>query len=247
MPNYTSLLASSSQWSLMAAPPDAMMDPSMMQNGFATSCLLAQPTLVEQSRMHHHEYMQRCLENGNGGLISQPSLTTQALIPSSNVACNLPMLLSTSMDRTVLTKFQVFLRLHIEAFAATDKDVTSRIRGRHKKMLLNQVGIRCRHSTQSASPWIGLLSLVDHGILPSGSKHVHHAFAMWPVPRNSRVYQEGVCAIDWNQDGELELGGRASLLGTMRTANGLGGHGTRHFCGWHHLGCKINSDGTYLL
>jgi hypothetical protein len=143
--NYTSLLASSSQWSLMAAPPDAMMDPSMMQNGLATSCLLAQPTLVEQSRMHHHEYMQRCLENGNGGLISQPTLTSQASIPLSSVACNLPMLLSTSTDRAVLTKFQVFLRLHIEVFAATDKDVTSHIRGRHKKVLLNQVGIRCRH------------------------------------------------------------------------------------------------------
>jgi hypothetical protein len=32
---------------------------------------------------------------------------------------------------------------------------------------------------------------------------------MWSLPRNARVYQEQVCAIDWNQDGKVKLGGRA--------------------------------------
>jgi hypothetical protein len=127
MPNYTSLLASSNQWLSMTSPPAAMMDPSTMQNGFAMSCPLAQPMLVEQSWMHYCEDMQRRLENGNGGHIRQPTLIAQASIPLSSVACHLPMLLSTSTDQAVLTKFQVFLRMHIEAFAATDKDVTSRI------------------------------------------------------------------------------------------------------------------------
>jgi hypothetical protein len=88
----------------MTSPPDAMMDPSTMQNGFAMSSPLAQAMLAEQSRMHYREYTQRCLENGNGGLISQPILTAQASISLFSVACNLPMLLSTSTDRAVLTK-----------------------------------------------------------------------------------------------------------------------------------------------
>jgi hypothetical protein len=48
-------------------------------------------------------------------------------------------------DEIVLTTFQVFLRHHIEPFAATQEDVSSRVRGRHKRVLLHQVGIRCRH------------------------------------------------------------------------------------------------------
>jgi hypothetical protein len=40
---------------------------------------------------------------------------------------------------------QVFLRLNIEAFAATDVDAVVRIKGRNKQVYLHQVGIRCRH------------------------------------------------------------------------------------------------------
>jgi hypothetical protein len=58
---------------------------------------------------------------------------------------HLPQFLSSRSDVNQLTKFQVFLRLHIEAFAASPIDVAVRTRGRNKAVVLNQVGIRCRH------------------------------------------------------------------------------------------------------
>jgi hypothetical protein len=64
---------------------------------------------------------------------------------SNETRSSLPLVLSCSTDEIVLSKFQVFLRQHMEAFAATDTDVSSRIRGRHKQVLVHQVGIRCRH------------------------------------------------------------------------------------------------------
>jgi hypothetical protein len=89
----------------------------------------------------------------------------------------------------------------------------------------------CAHFHPSARQGCRLLSRIHHGILPSGSKHVHDTFAVWTLSRNARVDQEGVCSIDWDQGGRIELCGWASLLGTMRTANGLGGHGKGSLCG----------------
>jgi hypothetical protein len=56
-----------------------------------------------------------------------------------------PFALSSPNDGLVLSPLQVFLRLNIEAFAATDVDAVVRIKGRNKPVYLNQVGIRCRH------------------------------------------------------------------------------------------------------
>jgi hypothetical protein len=50
-----------------------------------------------------------------------------------------------NMDSQHLSQFQVFLRMHIEAFGATVDDTTSHTRGRNKSIVINQVGIRCRH------------------------------------------------------------------------------------------------------
>jgi hypothetical protein len=62
----------------------------------------------------------------------------------------LPAVLSCSTDGLVLTQFQVFLRQHIEAFASSPQDVSSRVRGRHKPVRLHQVGIQCRHCAHLA-------------------------------------------------------------------------------------------------
>jgi hypothetical protein len=76
---------------------------------------------------------------------SSRSLCFAQAFVSSNLIGALPLKLSQSTDMVILSKFQVFLRLHIEAFAATDEDVSSRIRGRNKQIHLHQVGVRCRH------------------------------------------------------------------------------------------------------
>jgi hypothetical protein len=92
----------------------------------------------------------------------------------------------------------------------------------------------CTHFRQSSPSGRRLLSLVDHGILPSIAKHVLDSFAMWTLPGNARVDQDHVCATDWDKDGKVKLLGWTGLLGTLRSTNGLGGHGAGHLCSWHH-------------
>jgi hypothetical protein len=48
-------------------------------------------------------------------------------------------------DEAALSGHQAFLRLQIEVFEATIEDVSAHVRGRNKRVELNQVGIRCRH------------------------------------------------------------------------------------------------------
>jgi hypothetical protein len=57
----------------------------------------------------------------------------------------LPAVLAIPDDRLKLTRHQFLLRHQIEAFEATDDDVTTHTRGRNKPITLGQVGIRCRH------------------------------------------------------------------------------------------------------
>jgi hypothetical protein len=68
--------------------------------------------------------------------------------------CNiaLPAALSCSTDAVIFSQFPVVLRQDMQAIAATNKEVSTRIRGRHQPVLLHQVGIRCRHCAHTLSP-----------------------------------------------------------------------------------------------
>ena len=57
----------------------------------------------------------------------------------------LPCLLAVPEDNKKLSNHQVFLRNQIEAFQATEDDLTTHTRGRNKPIKLGQVGIRCLH------------------------------------------------------------------------------------------------------
>lgn len=57
----------------------------------------------------------------------------------------LPVLLARPEDSEKLSSHQVLLRHQIEAFQATDEDVSTHTRGRNKPIQIGQVGIRCRH------------------------------------------------------------------------------------------------------
>jgi hypothetical protein len=58
---------------------------------------------------------------------------------------SLPVALALPEDETNLTPFQYLLRQQIEVYKATENDITSHARGRNKPIMLDQVGIRCRH------------------------------------------------------------------------------------------------------
>jgi hypothetical protein len=57
----------------------------------------------------------------------------------------LPAVLAQPEDSLKLSSHQVLLRHQIEAFQATEDDVSTHTRGRNKPITLGQVGIRCRH------------------------------------------------------------------------------------------------------
>jgi hypothetical protein len=61
------------------------------------------------------------------------------------IPMNLPVIFASSTDSLVLTGHQALLRQQIELFRATPDDLSSRIRGRNRRIELGQVGIRCRH------------------------------------------------------------------------------------------------------
>lgn len=63
----------------------------------------------------------------------------------SKMPSKLPFCLAQPVDKFKLSEHQLFLRFQIEAFAATEDDVNTHIRGRNKRIILGQVGIRCRH------------------------------------------------------------------------------------------------------
>ena len=56
-----------------------------------------------------------------------------------------PMILAQPEDCQKLSGHQLLLRQQIEFFEATEEDTTTHTRGRNKRILLGQVGIRCRH------------------------------------------------------------------------------------------------------
>lgn len=55
-------------------------------------------------------------------------------------------------DDLALSQFQVYLRRHIQVFAATAEDVGSSVRGRTRKIRLHQIGLRCRHCAHIPPP-----------------------------------------------------------------------------------------------
>lgn len=56
-----------------------------------------------------------------------------------------PVPLAHPLDKTVLSSHQAFLREQIELFQATHEDIATPTRGRNKRIILGQVGMRCRH------------------------------------------------------------------------------------------------------
>ena len=62
-----------------------------------------------------------------------------------SIPLSLPVILARPEDNLKLSKHQVLLRHQIEAFKATEDDVSTHTRGRNKPVTLGQVGIRCRH------------------------------------------------------------------------------------------------------
>jgi hypothetical protein len=58
-----------------------------------------------------------------------------------------PALLFVSSDKERLSQYQILVRQQIEVFEALQEDVETTAQGRVRRIILGQVGIRCRHCT----------------------------------------------------------------------------------------------------
>ena len=79
------------------------------------------------------------------GLFPTSETQTYGQRDQDGVPLDLPVILALPEDHLKLSSHQVLLRHQIEAFRATDEDVSTHTRGRNKPVELNQIGIRCRH------------------------------------------------------------------------------------------------------
>jgi hypothetical protein len=64
---------------------------------------------------------------------------------SSQVTGRQPVLLYSPKDKNRLTDYQILVRKQIELFEAVQEDVDTTPQGRVRRVVLGQVGIRCRH------------------------------------------------------------------------------------------------------
>lgn len=78
----------------------------------------------------------------NGGVYREP-ITRYPQTGSRLIS--LPISLALPEDNLKLSSHQVLLREQIEAFEASEEDVSTHTRGRNKPIQLGQVGIRCKH------------------------------------------------------------------------------------------------------
>ena len=76
---------------------------------------------------------------------SPTSSMTESNLLESKIPSKLPFCVAQPADKYKISEHQLFLRFQIEAFAATDDDVSTHVRGRNRRIMLGQVGIRCRH------------------------------------------------------------------------------------------------------
>jgi hypothetical protein len=120
----------------------------------AVQSALANVRWQEQMEMQHasltHEFLQRLNASKEQSAASANFNETIAFQakpkkPASSKKPKYGILLGITEDRCKLNDQQVFLRQQIEAYRATEDDLTSHTRGRNKPVVLGQVGIRCIH------------------------------------------------------------------------------------------------------
>lgn len=80
-----------------------------------------------------------------GGAMAQNEQGMLGDADTSKFPTCLPVVLAVPEDGQKLSSHQVLLRNQIEAFKATEDDLTTHTRGRNKPIKLGQIGIRCKH------------------------------------------------------------------------------------------------------
>jgi hypothetical protein len=171
----------------------------------------------------------------NGFTSPPPRSIPQDLVASSATCAQLPAVLSCATDGIVLTKSQVFLRMHIEAFAATPLDVLARVRGRHKQIRLHQIGIRCCHCAHLAPNQRGKGAV----FFPSSTMGLYQA----AQNMNSTHLQCGTCP----EMLELTKTAFAQLLGTKTAgSSSMGGRAYWRRCALQ-MGLVDTEHGIFVV
>jgi hypothetical protein len=98
-------------------------------------------TFIRQDQQRQSSGMLQAQPSREGGMDSKAFANTGP----DGLPIDLPAILALPEDHVKLSTHQVFLRHQIEAFRASEEDISTHTRGRNKPVALGQIGIRCRH------------------------------------------------------------------------------------------------------
>lgn len=150
-------------------------------------------------------------------------------VPTAGTLESLPRCLLLSIDEKKISKYQCLLRKHIEAFEASQDDIETHSRGRSRKIVVGQVGIRCRHCrgylAKGSLYFPGTLS----GIYQSAQNMaLHHIYPRDEATRCKAMPAEDVSQFQTLLSSKSNVGGgkdywseAANMIGLVDTPHGI--------------------------
>jgi hypothetical protein len=123
--------------------PATMMNPAMMNPAMMNPAMMYNPYMMQQFQGMMNPFM---YPRPGVGMFPPP-------LPV-NVSKGISLYLS--VDREMLSEYQLMVRQQLELFEAGAEDVESNTQGRKKQVVVGQVGLRCKH----CAPF-PLVSLID--------------------------------------------------------------------------------------
>ena len=157
------------------------------------------------------------------------SKISDSIVPTAGALESLPRCLLLPIDEKKISKYQCLLRKHIEAFEVSQDDIETHSRGRSRKIVIGQVGIRCRHCqghlAKGSIYFPGTLS----GIYQSAQNMaLHHINPRDEASRCKAMPAEDVSQFQTLLSSKSNIGGgkgywseAATMLGLMDTPHGI--------------------------
>lgn len=117
-----------------------------LQNPFLASAIGTPPLAFTSALINPNQLLaqQQVGSAGNFSITDNQSRAKRQKT-GDEPSADLPTVLALPEDYDILSTHQIFLRHQIEAFRASEEDVSTHKRGRNKPVNIGQIGIRCRH------------------------------------------------------------------------------------------------------
>ena len=153
----------------------------------------------------------------------------ESAAPQAGALEPLPRCLLLPIDERKISKYQCLLRKHIEAFEASQDDIDSHSRGRSRKVVVGQVGIRCRHCQGRLAKGSIYFPGTLNGIYQSAQNMaLHHINPRDEASRCNAMPAEDISEFQTLLSCKSNIGGgkdywseAANMIGLVDTPNGI--------------------------